>query len=157
MILLRVDLAVLIIRLMEDQKQIRHFDSVGWLVNSAALKVNELMSNALQALNLTQGQFAIMKTLSEGDNITQKEIGKVVSMPAYAMTRNLDVLEQVGLLERKVDERSRRSFRICLTGKGRKLSPKLFDITRVVNEEFVAGLTQTEIEQLTKLLKKIVA
>ncbi|WP_026155039.1 MarR family winged helix-turn-helix transcriptional regulator [Thiolinea disciformis] len=142
---------------MDDRQNIVHSDSVGWLINAAAIKVNGIMAAMLEPLNLTQGQFAIMKALAEGDNITQTEIGKVVAMPNYAITRQLDILEQRGLLVRQVDEFSRRSFRICLTAAGRDLSPQLFAITQIVNENFLSSLQPQEAEHLKKLLQNLVA
>lgn len=138
-------------------KKIIHLESVGWLVNAAAVRVNEIMTKALQPLGLSQGQFAILKLLAEGDNITQVDIGRVISMPSYTITRHLDVLEQRGLLMRLQDKNSRRSFRIQLTASGREMSPKLFAITETVNEEFLSLLNADDVEQLKFLLKKMLS
>lgn len=86
--------------------------------------------------DLNLGKFAILMTLLEGDGITQAEIGKRLSMPGYATTRNIDVLDKNGLLERHKNETSRRSFCIRLTSKGEALGPELFSMVKSVNKLF---------------------
>lgn len=139
----------------DEQTTAVRTNSLGWWVNAAAVQVNRLMKQALENLGLTQGQFAILMTLLENDDIPQTAIAKRVDMPDYAITRNLDVLEAKGLLARHNDLQSRRSFRIRLTEAGRALQPTFFAIVEQVNTAFMQPLTPAEGDQLKGLLMKL--
>jgi DNA-binding MarR family transcriptional regulator len=133
-----------------------HQESIGWLINAAALRVNRKMRQALQDLELTQGQFAILKTLAEQDNLSQVEIGRCVDLTPDQMTRQLDILEQKGLLGRFADPNSRRTSRIKLSEQGRSLAPQLFALTEQVNADFARELNRQEQQSLIELLHKLV-
>lgn len=129
--------------------------SVGWLVKTVAAKYDKALKKQLDAHGLNPGHFAIMMTLLEQDGVTQAAIGKRVSMPSYATTRNIDALENLGLLERAEDETSRRNLSIRVTAKGRALAPTLFASVRQVNAQALSRLDDGEIEQLKILLSKV--
>lgn len=130
-------------------------NSLGWMVKSLSIKLDIEMKKGLEPHGLNLGQFAIMMTLLEKDNVTQTEIGKKVSMPGYATTRNIDVLEKNGLLERHESTISRRSFCIRLTVKGKALAPILFSIVGNVNKNTFSILDENEEKQFKLLLTKI--
>ena len=115
------------------------------------------MKEQLEPLGLTQVQFAILMILMEEDGISQAAIGKRIILPGYAMTRNLDALEERQFIERRPDEKSRRSFRIVLTDEGRALAPMLFEIVTKVNSDFLSDLEETEVSQLKSLLTKLIS
>lgn len=129
--------------------------SMGWMLKALSTDLDKQIITALKPYGLNLGQFAILMTLFEGDGIIQSDIGKKISMPGYATTRNIDALEQSGLLERLNDELSRRSYRIHLTEKGRSLAPDLFKIVKNINAEAMAVLTEDESVLLKQLLSKL--
>ena len=131
-------------------------NSVGWMFNMLGQSTNKVMKKKLAALGLTQSQFTILMTLFESDGISQTEIGKRVMMPGYATTRNIDGLEERGLLKRAADSHSRRSYSILVTEDGWDLAPKLFTVVAEVNASLLDCLRKDEIDQLTKLLNKLV-
>ncbi|NQZ29985.1 MAG: winged helix-turn-helix transcriptional regulator [Oceanospirillaceae bacterium] len=131
--------------------------SSGWMIKSLAKKLDNKMLAALKPNTLNLGQFAIMMVLLEQDNISQAQIGESVSMPAYATTRNINVLEHGGYLERHENTTSRRSYRICLTVKGRSLAAILFPIVQSINSKVFAPLTAAEDRQLKYLLMKVIS
>jgi DNA-binding MarR family transcriptional regulator len=94
-------------------------------------------------------------TLLEEEGLTQTEIGKKIAMPGFTTTRTLDALEEQHLVQRRKDERSRRSHRIRLTSEGRKLGPRLFAIVSAVNERLLSSLSAGETERLRNLLRRL--
>ena len=129
--------------------------SVGWMIKSISTKLDENMIKALKPYGINLGQFGILMTLLEGDGLTQSEIGKKISMPGYATTRNIDILEQNGLLERQKNKVSRRSFCILLTEKGKSLAPTLFSIVKNINKSALSPLDEKEVLLLKQLLSKM--
>lgn len=130
--------------------------SIGWMLKVLCTSLDTKMSNEMKRLGLNLGQFAVLMTLSEAEGLTQTQIGKKISMPGYATTRTIDALEEKQFVERKKDDRSRRSYRIYLTDQGRKIVPKLFVVVKNVNAQLLSALSLTEKKQLTTILNKIV-
>lgn len=128
---------------------------MGWMIKALSTRVDARMTNALKPHGLNLGQFGILMTLLEEDGLIQSEIGKKISMPGYATTRNIDTLEDNGFLERQKNETSRRSYRIFLTDKGKSLSVSLFNIVTTINENTVSMLDDNEVTTLQQLLSKM--
>jgi len=130
--------------------------SVGWQINQVSKMMSDALSDGLTPLGVTTDQLKIVMTLLEFEGISQSEIGKRIGMPSYAMTRNLDALEESGILKRHPDERSRRSFSIKLTSKGKRLGPKLFQVVKVINASVLSALSEAEAETLYLALNKVI-
>lgn len=141
-------------RLEGQARQVRT-TSVGWMLKRLSSRLDAEMKRALSRDGLNINQFAILMTLLEGEGLTQVEIGLKIGMPGYATTRNIDALERKRLLERRPDERSRRSHRVYLTDAGRAVAPKLFATVRRVNEQFLRPLDDGERDRLVVTLEKL--
>lgn len=137
-----------------DTKSVRE-NSFGWMLKSLCGGFDKEMTLALKVYGLNLGQFAILMVLLENDGISQSEIGKIISMPGYATTRNIDKLEENGFLKRHADKNSRRSFCILLSKKGNELAPELFVIIQNINSKVLSPLDENEVELFEMLLKKI--
>lgn len=129
--------------------------SVGWMLKMLSASLDNEMNSKLKPLRLNLAQFAILMTLLESDCLTQVELGKKISLPGYATTRNLDILEEAGLVKRQPHETSRRSLRVHVTDEGRAIAHKLFPIVREVNGELLSTLSNHEILQFETILTKL--
>lgn len=131
-------------------------NSVGWMLNRLSTDVNVRMKEALKPLGLTQSQFAILMLILESEGLSQSAIGKKITLTASAMTRNLDALEERGLIERQTDEASRRSFKIVMTPEGRALAPQAFATVKAVNQWLLDGLDDESVIQLKSSLTQLI-
>ncbi len=131
--------------------------SVGWMINRTSKFMEAGMKKALSPLGVTLAQFTILMTLLEKDGLTQSQISKHLEMPEYAVTRNLDSLENKKLLKRFPDVNSRRSFNIRLTKTGRELAPNLYHPVCEVNMQVLKSLGESEKKALSQALSKVVA
>lgn len=114
------------------------------------------METRLKPLGLTLNSFFVMMTLLENEGITQSLLGKRVRLPAYGMTRIIDLLQTQGLVERREDPSSRRNHLIFVTPKGREFAPLIFATVQDVNEWMLEGLDPEEREIFTAVLAKLV-
>ncbi|MEQ8801758.1 MAG: MarR family transcriptional regulator, partial [Haliea sp.] len=69
-----------------------------------------------------------------------------------SLTRQLDILEQEGLIERRRDDQDRRCFRIYLTDAAQPALATLRGLAELTRAEALAGLDHDEIVQLKSLL-----
>ena len=131
-------------------------NSVGWMIKMLTVSLDATMKEELSKLKLNINQFDILMTLSENEGLTQVEIGRKIVMPGFSTTRTIDSLQKKNLVERRKDERSRRSYRIYLTDRGNEIRPKLFRIVETVNERFLSALPAPEKKSLKKILLRLV-
>ena len=125
------------------------------MIQQIARRLNQSMEEKLSPHGLNLQQFAVMMTVLEFDGLTQTKIGERFSMPAYAISRAIDHLEQAGLLERHQHPTSRRAFTIHATENGRALGTALFEIVNDANAELTAPLSKSQRDQLGQLLKAL--
>ncbi|MBV1916412.1 MAG: MarR family transcriptional regulator [Pseudomonadales bacterium] len=131
-------------------------NSIGWMLKTLCAQLDREMKQELKQIDMDLNRFAVLMTLLEKEGLTQTELGAQIKMPGYATTRTLDALEKKGLVERRADERSRRSYRIFLTKDGRSLGPSLFSIVGEVNKELLSTVSDEEQQQLKDILQKLV-
>ncbi|MCH9686069.1 MAG: MarR family transcriptional regulator [Deltaproteobacteria bacterium] len=130
--------------------------SLGWLVNVVARSMAQELDSLLKAQGLSLKLWPTLMCLWEQEGLTQAELARAVWVPEYTTTRVLDSLEADGLIERRADPRSRRSYRIHLTAQGRDLHERLVPLAMAVNAQHLAPLDEAEAEQLGHLLTKII-
>lgn len=138
----------------DDAKNTRT-NSMGWLVQTLARRLDEEMAQHLATLDLTLQQFAVMMIVLENDGLTQSDIGAIFTQPAYTVSRALDGLEKRDFVKRHVHPNSRRAHRVHVTDAGRELAPQIFAIVRGVNNKLAKPLDAEERAQLQFLLQKI--
>lgn len=131
--------------------------SFGWLVAVLANYGSKVLDDALQEHGLTVALWPTMMCLWEEDGVTQTVLANKAKVRRSTTTRTLDKLVDLGLVERKTDPDSRRSFLIYLTKKGHDLQYDLLPIPVQLNKDFLSVLTETENHELIRLLQKLVA
>ena len=129
--------------------------SFGFLLQLLARRMDGLMKQRLDDIGLSIKAFANIRLLSEKDGVSQRELGRLLEFPGYHTSRSIDELIADGLVERQPDPQSRRSVKIFLTAKGRRIAKKLPEIIESVNSEFLADLTPAEQRSALNLLQKI--
>lgn len=131
-------------------------DSFGWMVNVVAGIAEKSLDNELKKYGLSVALWPTLMCLWEDEGVTQREIALKAKVESSTTTRTMDKLEKLGLAERRADPNSRRSFRIYLTEKGRKLEKELAPIPQKINQKLLYPLDGQEKDQLIYLLEKIV-
>lgn len=120
-----------------------------------ARRIHNRMKERLAELDLNINTFVNLMELRQEDGISQKRLGTLAEFPEYATSRNVDVMVEAGLVERRPDPNSRRSVRIFLTAQGRRLANKLPKIVAETNKEFLDNLKISEQKELVRLLRKL--
>ena len=86
---------------------------------------------------------------------SQRELSEKTFKDMPNITRILDILEKQGLAVRKRHEKDRRSFKIFLTGKGKKVKKKLSSTIMLIEKTVNKNLSQSEIACVKKVLRTI--
>jgi DNA-binding MarR family transcriptional regulator len=104
-------------------------------------------------VNLKQG--IMLKILLDDDGITQRELTRRLQITSSSCGELIVKLEQGGFLNRRAYPRDKRTFKVCLTERGRALGERYREQSRAMLEEWGANLTPREKEQLFRLLTKL--
>ncbi len=99
----------------------------------------------------SQGQGQIIDVLKDYEQITQKELVKLLDMTPQSASEMIKKLEKRGFIERERDPDDGRGYILCLTVKGRVEANQSGDFNPIMLE----SLTDEEKEQLSAILNKI--
>ena len=103
--------------------------------------------------DLTFSQYITLKKLASGTaGVT--DLARAAEVDPGAMTRLLDRLETKGLVTRSADPTDRRALNIQLTDAGLVIWQDINKCGERVRERAMAGMSETEREELTRLLEQ---
>ena len=99
--------------------------------------------------------FEIVKTLEEAGTLRLTEIGDRLQMPAPQMTRLMDRLVSLGLVERQTNPADRRTIDVTLTTRGRIVLQEHDRLMRDAIRTTLSALTGNELTELSASLRKL--
>lgn len=130
----------------------------GRLSEASERVLREHMNPLFATVGLQPGEFDVLATLRRGGEpfmLSPTKLYEATMISSGGMTNRLDRLERAGLVERQPDPVDRRGKLIALTERGLKLIDETIG-RHVENEQrLLAALTQSEQEQLSALLAKL--
>jgi DNA-binding MarR family transcriptional regulator len=130
--------------------------SIGFLVNTLALELNEDLDAQLKArLDVSLPQWRVLTTLHFNRFDNASALCDDMHYDSGAMTRMLDRLEALALVVRQPDAGDRRAHKLTLTKKGALLCKRGIALARDTLNVVMADLTDDEGEQLISLLQRL--
>ncbi|MBI3398021.1 MAG: MarR family transcriptional regulator [Deltaproteobacteria bacterium] len=130
-------------------------ESLGFLLNRAAIAMRWALEERLVRYGLTAPQWAILARLWEEDGQSPSVMGKSLHFDKPTATGIIDRLEQKVLVKKTRDPEDRRVIRVYLTGKGRELQKHLPQFASEVNQMAFRGMKNRDIKFLKAHLRKI--
>lgn len=112
-----------------------------------------LAEQGIEEFNGAQGR--ILFVLWNNDDIPIKELSEKTGLAKTTLTGMLDRLEAQELTVRSYSQEDRRTVRIKLTQKARKLQKKYSKVSRQMNEIFYKGFSDEEIFAFEASLGKV--
>lgn len=130
-------------------------------LGSAFLRVELLRRKLLRphfielGLTVGQGQPRILRMLRLKGAMSQRELADLCVLDVTTMSRTLDKLEKMGLVNRTDNPECRRSWVISLTPAGEEKADKVIELFKMADEIFSDGMTDEEIKKLYDMLAVI--
>ncbi len=123
----------------------------------ANASVEALIDEAFEGTGLTQPQYNVLRILNgvHPGAHARGEIARRMMRRAPDLTRMLDRLVRMGLVEREKGEQDHRQSLARITGKGRALLDQLRPKVQHVNHLLADRMTPEEARQLAELLEKV--
>ncbi|MGI6679496.1 MAG: MarR family winged helix-turn-helix transcriptional regulator [Dehalobacterium sp.] len=137
-----------------------------WWVDTTAGKVVLNMGDALGFIEniydqflsrwgLSQTKANVLLLLYKNEALALWELGEKLLVSRANITGLMDRLSKSGLVTREINPLDRRSLIAKLTPKGKMLIEEIIPLLKDFTEKVFSPLSETEQEQLIKLLQKI--
>jgi DNA-binding MarR family transcriptional regulator len=108
-----------------------------------------------KGLELTVEQWSILVHLWKYDGVSQQELSMRTYRDKPSITRLVDNLEKLGLVERRASDTDRRINCIFLTDAGKLLRDPTMDLANQTLNEGLIGINPDEIEITKRVLEKV--
>lgn len=117
------------------------------LTGRVPLLLNRYLGQKLkkEGIDLSREQWSILAVLYHTDGVSQQILADATNRDKPSVTRLVDNLEKLGLVERRKHEVDRRLNLIFLTDQGRSLEQPILQVVNDVIEETTKGLTEAQL------------
>lgn len=105
---------------------------------------------------LTIDQWLVLKSIQEDSDARQQDIADKAFKDVASITRIIEALVQKGYLLREFHSKDRRRFKLLLTDKGTETLKAMQPYTMANRKKALDGISNDEIEALSKTLSKII-
>ncbi|HET6502261.1 MAG TPA: MarR family transcriptional regulator [Amycolatopsis sp.] len=137
-----------------DLSAIAVFGRIGRLARILEAAVEEVFRRH----GLRQGEFDVLAALRRSGPpyaLIPSELSELLMMSRAGMTNRLDRLEDAGFIDRALDPRDRRSFRVTLTARGKRtIDATLTDHAETLTR-LASSLGKEDTATLTRLLRTL--
>lgn len=130
---------------------------IGFLISKAAQSIVAEVDISIAEFGITSRHYGIMLILSRESGLQQITIGEKLKIDRTTMVKLVDTLEEVGFVERHRDPNDRRAYALSLTPKGHEVLPEMSSLIIEKEKATLSALTQTEIQELFRILLKLVS
>lgn len=128
----------------------------GFLMNWVAMRSRRRFAEALEKrFGLHPREFGALSVIAATPGITQQAISDAAGVDPSTMVSTLDVLEERGLAERRVDLADRRRRAVHLTAAGRRVVDEAQGMAAEIGKEIFGPLSADERTTLHGLLRKL--
>jgi DNA-binding MarR family transcriptional regulator len=120
-------------------------------------RVYDYYENRLEPYNLTPSQFFVFNALRMKDGIAISELGEMVALDNSTLTGIIDRMEKSGYLKRRINPDDRRSIRVFLTPKAKRVGPDVVKLADELDNSLRKGFSEKEMVIFESVLKDIAA
>jgi len=132
---------------------------VGILIHEVARKRRHVVDAVLQPLGITRAQRWVMIYLSQiGDRgISQRELAEAMKIGQVAIGERVVLLENAGLIERRLDSSDKRQNLISLTDAGYDVLQLSRRLSTQINDSILDGISPAEKTLVEDVLNRMLA
>jgi DNA-binding MarR family transcriptional regulator len=127
----------------------------GYLLSAIGAHSAMNFARRLAPLGLTPPHVGLLRGIGLAPGRNQQAIAEEFGIPPSRLVAFLDDLENAGLVERRRDERDRRSQRLFLTKHGETVMHQILEVGQIHETSLLKALTPEERVQLHQLLERL--
>ena len=127
---------------------------IGFELYSAARLLRRNFDRRARAHGLTRARWQVLWHLARNEGCKQAELAETLDLAPISLGRQIDNLQQEGLVERRPDPNDRRCFRLHLTERAGPVLEQLQQLAQQTRREALAGFSGAELEIFLGLLER---
>ena len=128
---------------------------LGYFTQIRQVYANELNKKVAQE-KFSPNEMSVLILLSNNKTInTASQLKVILGVSKGLVSRSVEALAEKGLVDCRQDERDRRIQRIYLTERAQPLVVRMKSEIEKINEAFLDGISQEEIDQMEETMTKI--
>jgi MarR family transcriptional regulator for hemolysin len=117
--------------------------------------VSRAFNDALVEAGASLPVWLILNALRDGDHRSQLELAHTIGIQGPTLARQLDNLDESGLVSRVRDPADRRNVQVELTPAGHETYERLLQVVTAFDRRLRAGFAEQELEQLAQHLERL--
>lgn len=130
-------------------------DRLGFELHRTEHLLSRNFDRRAKAVGFTRSRWQVLWSLKKEEGLKQTELADRLEVARISLTRQIDLLEAEGLVERRQDLEDRRCYRLYLTEASAPVLDVLQSIAEEVRAQAFAGITADERRQLFFLLTRV--
>lgn len=127
----------------------------GFLSYEISHIIRQRFNKAAERIGFTHAQWRALVHLSENENCRQIDLAEILEIKPITLVKQIDLLEESGMVVRNKDVDDRRAYRLVITDKARAIMQELWEIADAVECEVLASLSPDERRLMTDLLDRV--
>jgi Transcriptional regulators len=134
----------------KDKNPLRH----GFLIHDVSRLRRTVFDQRMKPKGITRSQWWVLSNISRhrGESLTQVELARMLDVGKVTVGGLIDRLEENGLVVRTPDAKDRRSKRISVSAKGKKLVKEMEATALELNDDILVGVSEEDYAILGKVL-----
>ena len=117
----------------------------------------KLAGDVLASFRIVPVQWAILEQCDPAQGTTATLLARAIPIDSASISRNVERLVRLGLLQRQRVERDRRIVRLTLTDEARAIFPEIVQRMQAVDSALLEGVTAGELEGFLRTVHKVTA
>jgi len=126
-----------------------------YLLNRAGSRIAAAFGEEMRPLGASLQIWRVLAALREQDGRRMGDLSRTISIEVSTLTRLVDNMEKVGLVERRRDDGDARAVALHVTAAGRRLTKRILPIAERYETVALEGFTPAEQEVLKKALRRL--
>jgi MarR family transcriptional regulator for hemolysin len=125
---------------------------LGFLLHDVARLLRKRFDQRARGLGLSRAQWSVLAHLTRNEGIRQAALAEILEVEPITLARQLDKLEEAGLIERRPDPTDRRAWLPHLTERAHPILETMRALGAATREEALLGIAAADREQLIDTL-----
>ena len=117
----------------------------------------KLAGEVLAPFKIVPVQWTILEQCASAQGTTATLLARVIPIDSASISRNVERLVRLGLLQRQRVESDRRIVRLTLTEDARAMLPEITQRMQVVDTALLEGVSTGELEGFLRTVRKVTA
>jgi MarR family transcriptional regulator, organic hydroperoxide resistance regulator len=127
-----------------------------WLLHRAAQRMHTLVGAEAERHGLSLRDHIVLSALHKTADLTQVELAQALGMDKTTLAAEIDRLEQMGLVSRRVHPRDKRARILAVTPEGDSVRAAIASGAEAAEANAVLPIPATEVVQLRRALYLII-